>query len=109
MYAGIFKKESPKLVSYNRFVELERIAALPLIMFVASYCIGNCTGVSFIDSTKLAVCKNQRIGQHRQFKDIAKRGFSSTGWFFGFKLHLVINDKAEIISFKLTTGNVSDK
>lgn len=102
------QKEFPKLVSYNRFVELERMAALPLIMFVASYCIGSCTGVSFIDSTKLAVCKNQRIGQHRQFKDIAKRGFSSTGWFFGFKLHLVINDKAEIISFKLTTGNVSD-
>ncbi len=73
-----------------------------------SNCIGDCTGISFIDSTKLAVCRNQRIHQHRQFKDIAQRGHTSTGWFFGFKLHLVINDKGEIISFKLTKGNVAD-
>jgi hypothetical protein len=102
------KKEFPSLVSYNRFVELQKTAALPLLMYVMSHCIGDCTGISFIDSTKLAVCKNQRIPQHRQFKDIAQRGYTSTGWFFGFKLHLIINDKAEIISFKLTRGNVAD-
>jgi len=102
------QKEFPSLVSYNRFVELQKTAALPLLMFVMSNCIGDCTGISFIDSTKLAVCRNQRIHQHRQFKDIAQRGHTSTGWFFGFKLHLVINDKGEIISFKLTRGNVAD-
>ncbi len=102
------RKEFPSLVSYNRFVELQKTAALPLLMYVMSNCIGDCTGISFIDSTKLAVCKNQRIHQHRQFKDIAQRGYTSTGWFFGFKLHLVINDKGEIISFKLTRGNVAD-
>ncbi len=102
------QKEFPSLVSYNRFVELQKTAALPLLMFVMSNCIGDCTGISFIDSTKLAVCKNQRIHQHHQFKDIAQRGYTSTGWFFGFKLHLVINDKGEIISFKLTRGNVAD-
>jgi hypothetical protein len=102
------KLEFPSLVSYNRFVELQKTAALPLLMFVMSNCIGDCTGISFIDSTKLAVCKNQRIHQHRQFKDIAQRGYTSTGWFFGFKLHLVISDKGEIISFKLSRGNVAD-
>jgi hypothetical protein len=102
------QKEFPLLVSYNRFVELQKTAALPLLMFVMSNCLGHCTGISFIDSTKLAVCRNQRIGQHRQFKDIARRGYTSTGWFFGFKLHLLINDKGEIISFKLTRGNVAD-
>ena len=102
------QKEFPSLVSYNRFVELQKTAALPLFMFVMSNCIGDCTGISFIDSTKLAVCKNQRIRQHRQFKDIAQRGHTSTGCFFGFKLHLVINDKGEIISFKLTRGNIAD-
>jgi hypothetical protein len=102
------QKEFPCLVSYNRFTELQKQAALPLLMFVMSSCIGSCTGISFIDATKLAVCKNQRIGQHRQFKDIAQRGYSSTGWFFGFKLHLIINDKGEIISFQLTRGNVAD-
>lgn len=102
------QKEFPSLVSYNRFVELQKTAALPLLMYVLSHCLGECTGISFIDSTKLAVCKNQRIHQHRQFKDIAQRGRTSTGWFFGFKLHLIINDKGEIISFKLTRGNVAD-
>jgi hypothetical protein len=102
------QKEFPSLVSYNRFVELQKTAALPLLMFVMSNCIGDCTGISFIDSTKLAVCKNQRIHQHRQFKDIAQRGYTSAGWFFGFKLHLVISDKGEIISFKLSRGNVAD-
>lgn len=102
------QKDFPSLVSYNRFVELQKFAALPLFMFVMSHCIGECTGISFIDSTKVAVCKNQRIAQHRQFKDIAQRGHTSTGWFFGFKLHIIINDKAEIISFQLTRGNVAD-
>ena len=102
------QKDFPSLVSYNRFVELQKRASLPLFMFVMSNCIGSCTGISFIDSTKIAVCKNQRIHQHRQFKNIAQRGHTSTGWFFGFKLHLIINDKAEIISFQLTRGNVAD-
>lgn len=101
-------KEFPTPVSYNRFVELQKSAALPMILFVSSNCLGDCTGFSFIDSTKLAVCKNQRIHQHKQFKDIAQRGHTSIGWFYGFKLHLIINDKAEIISFQLTKGNVAD-
>ncbi len=105
---GHLQRDFPCLVSYNRFVERQKEAALPLMMFVMSCCIGSCTGISFIDSTKLAVCKNQRIRQHRQFKDVAARGHTSTGWFFGFKLHLIINDKAEIISFRLTQGNVAD-
>jgi hypothetical protein len=78
------QKDFPSLVSYNRFVELQKLAALPLFMFVMSHCIGECTGISFIDSTKVAVCKNQRIKQHRQFKNIAQLGHTSTGWFFGF-------------------------
>ena len=101
-------KDFPHLVSYNRFVELQKMAALPLLMFVSANCLGDCTGFSFIDSTKLAVCKNQRIKQHKQFKDIAQRGHTSTGWFFGFKLHVIINDKAEIIRFQLTRGNIAD-
>ena len=31
------------------------------------------------------------------------------GWFFGFKLHIIINDKGEILSFYLTKGNVDDR
>jgi len=108
-YVRIFlKAEFPKLVSYNRFVELQQLSAMHLMMFLITNCTGESTGISFIDSTKLAVCKNQRIHQHKVFKGIAQRGKSSTGWFYGFKLHFIINDCGEVISFKLTTGNVAD-
>ena len=102
------RREFPGLVSYNRFVELQLKAALPLLMFVSAESLGDCTGISFIDATKLEVCAKQRISQHKVFKGIADRGHSSMGWFYGFKLHLVINDMAEIISFRLTKGNVAD-
>ena len=61
------------------------------------------------DATKLAVCHNKRIPAHKTFKDIAQRGKTTTGWFFGFKLHLVINHKGEIMAFHLTAGNVDDR
>jgi len=63
----------------------------------------------YIDSTTLKVCRNQRIHNHKVFDKIAKRGKSSMGWFFGFKLHLVINTRGEIMSFCLTPGNVDDR
>ena len=68
-----------------------------------------CTGISFVDSTTLDVCDNHRIQQHKVFEGIAQRGKSSTGWFYGFKLHLVINDRGEILSFCLTPSNVDDR
>jgi len=66
-------------------------------------------GIAFIDSTPLAVCKNIRIPRHKTFKGQAGRGKSSTGWFYGFKLHLVVNDQGEILSFCVTPGNVDDR
>jgi len=99
----------PKLVSYNRFVELEKEVLLPLALFIKKVLLGTCTGISFIDSTVLRVCKNQRIHIHKTFKGLAERGKCSMGWFYGFKLHLVINDKGEILNFMFTPGNVDDR
>ena len=73
----------PKTVSYNRFVELERRAVVKLAILVKSVLMGKCTGISFIDSTPLRVCKNQRILQHKTFRGIAQRGKCSMGWFYG--------------------------
>ncbi|UZQ52072.1 IS982 family transposase [Clostridium kluyveri] len=99
----------PELVSYNRFVELMQETLLPLLLYMRKFRTFKCTGISFIDSTTLDVCHNRRIHSHKVFKGIAERGKSSTGWFYGFKLHLVINDKGEILSFYLTPGNVDDR
>jgi len=82
-----------QVVSYNRFVELEREVALPLALFIKKVLLGKCTGIGFVDSTPLRVCRNQRIHIHKVFKGIAQRGKCSMGWFFGFKLHLICNEK----------------
>jgi hypothetical protein len=100
--------EFPKLVSYTRFVEFFPSALVPLCVYLHS-CLGTCTGVSFVDSTKLAVCHNRRIRQHRVFRGLAERGKTSVDWFFGFKLHLVFNDQGELLTFTLTPGNVDDR
>lgn len=99
----------PRQVSYNRFVELQKEVAVPLTIFIKRVLLGKCTGISFVDSTPLRVCKNQRIQMHKVFKGIAQRGQCSMGWFFGFKLHLICNEKGELLNFMFTPGNVDDR
>jgi hypothetical protein len=70
---------------------------------------GRCTGITFIDSTPLTVCHNRRINRHRVFAGYATRGKSSMGWFFGFKLHLMVNDEGELLAFRVTSGEVNDQ
>jgi transposase len=100
--------EFPTLVSYSRFVELMPTVLVPLVAYLHTQ-LGRCTGISFIDSTPLAVCHNARIHSHRVFDGRAARGKTSVGWFYGFKLHLVVNDQGEILAFCLTAGNVDDR
>ena len=99
----------PKVVSYNRFVELERDVAVPLALFIKKVLLGKCTGISFVDSTPLRVRRNQRIHIHKTFKGIAQRGKCSMGWFFGFKLHLICNEKGELLNFMITPGDVDGR
>lgn len=101
------QKDFPGLVSYGRFVELMSAASVPLNILLLSL-LGKPTRANFIDSTKIVVCDNHRIRRNKVFKHIAARGMSSMGWFYGFKLHLVVNEHGEITSFMLTPGNVAD-
>ena len=96
-------------MSYNRFVELQMKVVLPLAVFIKEVLLGACTGMAYVDSTPLRVCKHQRILIHKTFKGLAERGKCSMGWFFGFKLHLIINDRGEILNFMFTPGNVDDR
>ncbi len=100
--------EFPKLVSYNRFIELMPRVLLPLCSYLNSR-KGENSGISFIDSTRIVLCGNKRISRNKVFKGIAKLGKSSMGWFFGFKLHLVVNDQGELLAFCLTPGNTDDR
>ncbi|GLV58113.1 transposase [Dictyobacter sp. S3.2.2.5] len=101
-------KEFPHLVSYARFVALMPSMMIPLLAYLHSR-YGACTGISFIDATSLVVCDPKRIHQHRVFAVDAKRGKTSMGWFFGFKLHLAVNDRGELLACCLTPGNVDDR
>lgn len=99
----------PSLVSYTRFVEYIPSVVVPMAVYFQSMCRGACTGVSVVDATALAVCCPQRIAQHKVFAGVARRGKTSTGWFFGFKLHLVINEHGELLDVLLTPANVDDR
>jgi len=102
-----YKPCFPKLISYCRFVHIMKGLFVPLFAYLL-YHRGVVSGIAFIDSTSIAVCHNKRIQRNKVFKGLAKRGKTTSGWFYGFKLHLVINDRGEILAFQLTQGNVAD-
>lgn len=103
------KDDFPQTVSYNRFVELQKKSVLPMVLFLQTFCLGECSGISFLDSTVIKACHYKREKQNKVFKGIAAKGRGTMGWFFGFKLHIVINERGEIIDFLITQGNVDDR
>ena len=96
-----------QLVSYSRIIQLWPSLILPLVILIHQL-KGDQTGIYFIDSTKLQICNNKRTSSNRVFGKKAKIGMSSYGWFMGYKLHLIINNKGEIMAIKITKGNKSD-
>lgn len=103
-----WERDFRHLLSYNRFVELQRDALVLLGAFMQTR-LGKCSGVSFVDSSKIPVCNNLRIKQNKVFEGVAQRGKTSTGWFYGFKIHLVVSDCGEILAWRMTLGNVDDR
>ena len=102
-YAAYF----PKLPTYERFIHLMKRAIFPLTLFTQLKG-GQRTGIYYIDSSCLPVCHLKRSKRHKTFDNIADYGRTSVGWFFGLKLHLVINERGELLAFKVTRGNRSD-
>lgn len=103
-----WRAEFPNLVSYSRFVQLKQEVLTLLTLYLHAH-LGECSGVSFVDSTRLRVCDNKRISSHRVFAAHAGRSKTSMGWFYGFKLHLIINDSGDLLGFELTPGNTDDR
>lgn len=104
----VLKKAFPGLVSYNRFIELQQKAAIPMALFLRLSGLTDCSGISFIDSFVLKSCHIKRQSSHKTFKGIAAKGKTSVGWFYGLKVHFLITPHGEIIDFYITSGNVAD-
>jgi transposase len=100
--------EFPNMPSYQRCIQLMPRCLVALTAFFNTV-KGRCTGISIVDATSIKVCHNKRIYRHRVFKGSADRGKTSMGWFFGFKLHAVINHQGELCALKLTSGNIDDR
>ena len=100
--------ELPNLLSYNRFVVLIPTALRPMCIYLHTRRSAD-TGIAFVDATSLVVGYNRRLHSHKVFKQVARRGKTSMGWFYGFKLHLVVNDRGELLAVRITPGNVDDR
>ena len=99
----------PDLVSYERFNQTQQRVLVHMLVYLKTQCLAASRGINFIDSTPLRVCHIKREKQHQVFKHIASKGRGTMGWFYGFKLHLIINDQGQILSFYLSKANTDDR
>jgi hypothetical protein len=104
----LYRKEFPKMPSYERFVVLMP-RVLYLFVILLTCMLRKDSKTAYIDSTPINVCHPKRISRNKVFKGIAKLGKSTKGWFFGFKLHIVIDTKGNLMSVKMTKGNADDR
>lgn len=95
------RKDFPQLLSYNRFIAVEKDYLAPLLCFM-KYHFSSGTGISYIDATPIKICNNKRISQNKVFKGKAALGKSTMEWFYGFKLHLVVNKRGEPTDVAIT-------
>lgn len=110
LYLPLYKSEFSKLPTYDRFIALKSRVLWYLALLLQWFCKqAKMTGISYIDTSTIAVCHKKRISKNKVFDGLAEIGKSTYGWFFGFKLHLVINEIGEIQSLTLTKGNVDDR
>lgn len=109
-YLQLYKEDFPNLLSYNRFIELKKRVLIYLVVLLEWYCIrARMTGISYVDSTPISVCHIKRMKRNKVLSSIAALGKTTKGWFYGLKLHLVINEGGEIQGIKVTKGNTNDR
>ncbi len=95
------------IVSYSWFIRLNKRYMHAMLCYLTSK-MQSSHEVSYIDSTSLKACHIKRSYNHKTFKGLAEKGYTSVGWFYGFKLHLVIDIYGNIVDFCLTKGNKHD-
>lgn len=105
---GFFRNYFRTIYPYEHFVSLQSSLSLELYAYLNVCCLSTCSEANYIDSTTLKVCHIKRAKAHKVFKGLAGKGKNSMGFFFGFKLHLICNQKGEIVRILLTSGNKAD-
>lgn len=96
----------PHLPCYVGFIiQCHRI--LPKLTYILSQLLRE-SGLVFVDSTMLEVCKSVRADDHKVAKGIARFGKNHQGWHYGFKLHASIDPNGCFTGLYLTPANESD-
>lgn len=109
-YLQLYMVEFGNLPSYSRFVALKPRVLNYLALLLEWYSRqAKATGISYIDSTSIAVCHPKRISRNKVFAGVAKLSKTTKGWFYGLKLHLLTNEQGEIQSARVTQGNIDDR
>lgn len=107
-----YSNELGRIPNYGNFNTLVN-QATPYVIFLLQWIFyvnkSRQDGFYFMDSTPLKVCENKRIFDHKVCEDLAQRGKSSMGWFFGFKLHVVCDSLGRLVSLLITPGNTDDR
>lgn len=104
----VLHKEFKNLPCYSYFLQLREKVLNIFVMLLCKNMRNKCTGISYIDSFCIKVCHNKRIYNHKVFKGLAGRSKTSMDWFYGFKLHLLVNTNGEVVNFCFTAGNIPD-
>ncbi len=108
-YLQLYKEEFPGLPSYERFVALMPRVLHLLVLLLNCLLSGKREGIFYIDSTSLSVCDPKRVSRHKVCKDLAAIGKTTKGWFFGFKLHVIVDERGNLVRIKITPGNTDDR
>jgi hypothetical protein len=108
------RREFPTLGSYGKFVEATNRYSVELRGLLALMLHTNRQAqqqypIVLQDSTAVAVCKIARAGQHRTFKDWARKSKTGSRWWYGFKLHVQCDPEGRLCAFELTAATVDDR
>lgn len=107
-YLELYRPEFPRMPCYDRFIVLMP-RVLYLLAFLLYSLLAPGKGIAYVDSTPLAVCHPKRIYRNKVFKGLASLGKTTKGYFFGFKLHVIIDPQGSLMRVKITGGNVDDR
>lgn len=111
-YATYLRREFPKLPCYKNFLTgINRVAvkALWILAVLMAVAKKDNTLLKILDSSALPVCKNMRIASHKVMATYATKSKTSTGWFYGMKLHVVIDTLGNLLTARITTATVDDR